>query len=321
MNEIISSILGFALGDAFGVPFEFKTKDIIKKMNPSKMTGYGTHSQPKGTFSDDTSMLLATLDCFINKGYSITDLADNFLAWYYCGKWTPYGRVFDIGNTTKRVLISIKEDGISPFESGEREILSNGNGSLMRILPFVFYLYYSKKYDHIVEIIDEVSSITHAHPISVTGCLIFTEYFLKLIEGNDKKEAYSKMKESMKKYKDSKILSGITPYNRILNYDIALFPEDQIKASGYVVDTVESVLWTFLNTDNYKDSIIQSTLLGDDTDTTAAITGSLSGYYYGMDSIPKDMLKDLKKRDMIEKLAGQFCDYLNLLNKGNCSKR
>lgn len=81
---------------------------------------------------------------------------------------------------------------------------------------------------------------------------------------------------------------------------------DDISSSGYVVCTLECALWIFLNSDNFKDCIIASTNIGDDTDTVGAVVGSLAGIYYGIESIPKEWIDKLQKKDYLLSLASRF---------------
>ena len=78
---------------------------------------------------------------------------------------------------------------------------------------------------------------------------------------------------------------------------------DNIKSSGYVVDTLEASLWCFLTTDNFKDCILKAVNLGDDADTVAAIAGALAGLYYGCDEIPKEWMDSLLGKENIYKLC------------------
>ena len=77
-------------------------------------------------------------------------------------------------------------------------------------------------------------------------------------------------------------------------------PEEQIKTSGYVIDSIEAAVWCLITTDSYKECMLKAVNLGDDTDTVAAIAGGLAGLYYGYEEIPKDWLAVIKKREWIE---------------------
>ena len=59
MGKIYDAIMGLVVGDALGVPVEFKARDTF---HVDDMIGYGTYNQPPGTWSDDSSLTLATME-------------------------------------------------------------------------------------------------------------------------------------------------------------------------------------------------------------------------------------------------------------------
>lgn len=309
-KKIIDGIIGFAIGDALGVPAEFKSRDELKMKPIIDMVGGGSHNQVKGSFSDDTSMTLATIDSIIEKqAIDTDDIADKFLKWYRNGEYTATGKLFDIGRTTIQALVKYELNIDKAINCGGVGEYDNGNGSLMRILPVVYYIYY-KKIDNEIEIyniVKEVSSITHAHEISVLGCYIYTRYCLLLLEGNDKFEAYKKLQQLNYSIFSENTLNK---YERILKEDISPKSEDDISSSGYVVSTLEAVMWLFLNSKDYNSTILKAVNLGNDTDTIAAITGSLLGIYYGLNSIKNKWKLSLKKHDYIIDLCKKFEEML-----------
>ncbi len=118
-----------------------------------------------------------------------------------------------------------------------------------------------------------------------------------------KEEAYKYMqKDDYSMYSKESILT----YNRLLNSDISKCNINDISSSGYIVDTWECVLWIILNAKSYKDVIIASTNIGNDTDTIGAIAGSMAGIIYGYESIPKLWLNKLVKKDYLMNLALKF---------------
>ena len=156
----------------------------------------------------------------------------------------------------------------------------NGNGSLMRIAPLVFYVA-NRPQEERFETVRKVSSITHAHEWSVTACFIYLEYLLKLLNGVDKNAAYIELHYNFhlgSPYIKDKTLEK---FNRIVQDDIRALTESAIRSGGFVVDTLEAAFWCFLTTDSYRDAALKAVNLGDDTDTTAAVTGGLAGLYYG----------------------------------------
>lgn len=264
--------MGFIIGDAFGVPLEFIDKQNI----PINLDNYiigGKHNVPTGAWSDDSSLMLCLLETLTENGLDYNLLSKKMIDWLFNAYMTPCNKTFGVGRSC---LFSIGKlsKGISYLESGENQEKSNGNGSLMRILPLVFYLEDTiEKY----KIIETCSAITHAHSISKIACSIFIEYFHCLIKYNDKYLAYKIMQKNIKNYYKSE---NLTPFNRILEQNIYNINKEELSGLGYVISTLEVALYSFINSNNYSDCIQIAVRFGNDTDTNAAIAGSLAGYYY-----------------------------------------
>lgn len=292
-------VLGFCIGDALGVPVEFKSREYLKKEPVTDMEDFGTHMQSKGSWSDDSSMALCTLESLTEcKGVDCINIADKFCKWCFEDYMTPKDEAFDCGNTVYQALTQyVSNKKISP----QTDEYSNGNGSLMRILPLAFYL--SVKPENKDEIIKEVSSITHGHQLSILGCQIYVTVAINLINGAGKIKA---IEEAMREYKGREEYGR---YSRIADTDKFMrLGEDEIRSSGYVVDTLEASLWCFLNTETYKECVLKAVNLGDDTDTTATVAGGLAGIFYGLQSIPEEWIEALRKHDMIENLCEDFAE-------------
>src|SRR3712207_9492710 len=101
MLNLKSAIYGFIIGDCLGVPFEFKKRGSF---HCTDMVGHGTHNQPAGTWSDDTSMMLATLDSLKQSEdrVDVEDMRKRFKDWIYSGKYTADGKEFDYGRSEER---------------------------------------------------------------------------------------------------------------------------------------------------------------------------------------------------------------------------
>lgn len=310
MSKVVDSIIGHAIGDAMGVPTEFCIRERLQKHPVTKMIGYGQHPVPAGCFSDDTSMSLALIDSYINKGkFDYDDIMTNFYYWLHDAKFTATDKVFDAGRTCIQAIINYTK-GIEPLECGLKSENSNGNGSLMRILPVALYSYYKKlKDEEIISLTNDISSLTHAHEISKLGCYIYVRFVMLLLDGFSKEESYKKIQKL--KYKGYSN-GSLEKFSRILKEDIKRVPLDDISSRGYIVDTLEASLWCLLVHNNYQDTILEAINLGNDTDTVAAITGSMAGIIYGMDSIPKEWLDTLIKKDIIMDLAKKFEKVINM---------
>ena len=304
-EKIKSTFLGLAVGDALGVPVEFKSREEISKNPVTEMIGYGTYNLPPGTFSDDSSLTFCLAEA-LTKEFNTKTIAENFLKWQRHNYWTARGNVFDIGIATRESLNRI-ENGTPPEQAGGADEYSNGNGSLMRISPLIFYLSDKNPIDRF-QITRRVSSITHRHIRSIIACYYYTEFGIKLLSGRDKFQAYTELREEITDLLNSLSIDTkeIALFHRLLNENIFTLPEDAIQSSGYVIHTIEASIWCLLTTDNYKDAVLKAVNLGYDTDTTATITGALAGLLYGHEQIPAHWLDLLARREDIEELAGRL---------------
>ncbi len=306
LDKIKGGIFGVAVGDALGVPYEFLDRNQMDKKPARDMIGYGTHNQPEGTWSDDSSLTFCLMDSLCN-GYDLHDIATKFSDWFYGNLWTPRGYVFDIGITTKDAIYQFKR-GMTPDLCGGLDEYSNGNGSLMRILPLVYYLKDETDINKRYDVIKRVSSITHGHLRSVFSCFVYIEYALQLLKEKDKCEAYLYVKKPIL---DFAIQNEFNPkeiqlFARILEEDISKQDRFNIKGTGYVLRSLEASFWCLLNSDSYFEAVLKAVNLGEDTDTTAAITGGLAGIYYGYHNIPETWKLQLARFEDIEELIERF---------------
>ena len=298
-------LFGIAIGDALGVPVEFMSRKHLQANPVVGMREYGTHHQPAGTWSDDSAMSFLLVEQLI-EGYDIEGLGKKFCQWYQYNYWTPHGEIFDIGVATRNALDKVAK-GVSALESGECDDYSNGNGSLMRILPLAIYLQ-DKPIDQRFCITKEVSGITHSHIRSVIGCFFAVEFVIQLLKRKDKCDAYYEAQNIVRDYLHLIDIKSteIELYNRILFDDISRIPEQDIYASGYVLHTLEASLWAFLTTDNFKEAVLKAVNLGNDADTIGAITGGMAGLFYGVEQIPKEWINQLARTKDIENLGMRY---------------
>lgn len=309
MNEILKNgILGLAVGDALGVPVEFMERKQIAKNPVTGMRGGGSHGQPAGTWSDDTSMTLATLDS-IRFGVNFEGIMDGFCRWWHEQAYTAGGVIFDMGISVRQAL-SRYEHGFAPTESGGREEYDNGNGSLMRMLPVAYYAARKMEgagLEEKLQLVADISSLTHGHIRAQIGCQIYTFIAWALME-NPGREAIAKGLADAKAYFETqpRLAEEFGRYGRIFGEGFAALPAEKISGSGYVVSTLEAALWCLLTTGTYAECVLKAVNLGQDTDTVGAVAGSLAGLLYGREAIPEEWLQTLKRRDYIEMLCEAF---------------
>ncbi|MDO4531016.1 MAG: ADP-ribosylglycohydrolase family protein [Bacillota bacterium] len=308
----LNGIMGVVVGDALGLPVQFSYREELEEKPVTEMIGHGVFHMPEGSWSDDSSLTLAALSS-INElnGIDCQDIMKRFVRWYDHGEYTPFGYAYDIGYTCEMAICRYKETQ-DHNKCGLDDERSNGNGSLMRIMPACLYVYEKVMRSDMteeqgVELIHEVSALTHAHLRSKIACGMY--YFLvKSVmnhSGTLQERLQAGIDEAMQCYhKDVGNLVQLTYYHRLLHLEeFKQVPRDRIKSGGYVVETMEAALWCLLHTDNLKDCLLLAVNLGYDTDTVAAVAGGLAGLFYGYESIPDEWLEKLQKRFWIKRMC------------------
>lgn len=321
-NLWLRAMMGVVVGDALGMPVQFVDRENLKLHPITTMTGYGTYRMPPGTWSDDSSMALATLASLKEKRYvDLDDIMGRFVDWLYNGAYTPYGKSFDMGQTCFRAISNYKriKDCMKCGVTGE---YANGNGALMRIMPVCIYSYeltkrglFSEK--EAVLLIHHVGALTHNHIRSCMACGIYYFLIVAILEENG--DLNSRLQIGMKKavrfyQKDLLNYAECSCYSRLFDLtEFASVEESQIKSSGYVVDTLEAAVWCLLSTDSFEKCLLKAVNLGDDADTVGAIAGGLAGLYYGLEAIPYDWIECIVKKEEIEEECKAMQRVIELL--------
>ncbi|MDR1138034.1 MAG: ADP-ribosylglycohydrolase family protein [Synergistaceae bacterium] len=306
-DKILGGIIGLAVGDALGVPVEFETREALRS-DPVLGMRAGRDTPP-GTWSDDTSLTLCALDSLSN-GLDYGDMMNRFLSWIDDAEYTPHGKSFGVGKTTLKALSRFAK-GEPALSCGCRSESENGNGSLMRVLPLAFYL--DAKYgdtfparEDAVEIIHNVSALTHAHMISRVACGVYLSVAGHLIHGYAPGDAAAHGVRRALEYYDGKYPNEAANFRRLDLEGFKNLPEEEINSGGYVIDTLEASVWCLLNTDGYESCVLKAVNLGGDADTTGAVTGGLAGIYYGLDGIPRKWRDGIARLSFIERLCDKF---------------
>ena len=319
MTKVRDGLYGLIVADALGVPAESRTREDLRSNPITGMVGGGLHGQPAGYWSDDSSMTLCLADSIGKVGYYHThDIMARFDDWARNGAYTPGGKKFDIGNTCAHAISRYRR-GCTPALCGSNKMNENGNGSLMRILPLAFVLYgkYGKditKHKKAMEDIHKISGLTHRHPLAQSACGIYLAIAVRILDGYELKAAIREgVYEALQWYGSHQKFQIVLDYWEKISDpdDLATLPNEIIYSGGDVVETMETVLWALMNTDNYRDCVLTCVNMGYDADSTAAIAGGLAGLYYGYDSIPAEWIEALVNRELIEECIKRMEEYVN----------
>ncbi|MBQ7955322.1 MAG: ADP-ribosylglycohydrolase family protein [Lachnospiraceae bacterium] len=311
-NIWVNGMMGVVVGDVLGMPVQFVDRAELNNKPVKTIQGYGTYNMPPGTWSDDSSMALATLDSIREKGeVNYSDIMGKFVEWMCFGKYTPAGKAFDQGNTCVEAIC--KYIGEKDYKTcGKTGEWANGNGALMRIMPACLYAYEkvcNKEWDlkQAMECVHQVSALTHNHRRSKMACGIYYFMVKNIIEGcaSLPERLQSGVDDAVDFYhEDIGNYVELACYTRLFQLDeFAKCSEDEIKSSGYVVDSLEAAIWSLITTDTLEEGLLRAVNLGGDTDTIGAIAGGLAVLYYGYDNVPIEWRKQIIKETEIISLC------------------
>ena len=302
-ERILPMLLGGMIGDALGVPVEFKKRDSF---HITKMEGFGTYQHPIGTWSDDTSLTLCLMETLVENG-TPDDLMNKFVRYQNEGYLTPYGKMFDIGIATQQA-ISRFLSGVPASQCGGNHEKNNGNGALMRISPLMATLNGELDVRIRHQEVKKWAEITHAHPRSHVGCYIYMDILFSLSSGGTFQSALKDLHKHLSNI-PKEYTAELKHYQRVLGCSLIDAPRESIQSTGYIVDTLEAAIWCLLHTNNYQDAVLAAVNLGGDTDTIAFITGTLAGMYYKIDGIPTEWIDQLVDYYSLSARIDQFIQY------------
>jgi ADP-ribosyl-[dinitrogen reductase] hydrolase len=290
-DKFEGALVGLAVGDAVGTTLEFKPRGTFNPI--TDMEGGGPFRLRKGEWTDDTSMALClTHSLLTKKGFDPEDQMNRYCNWWRVGYMSSTGDCFDIGGTVMNALDKYIEHS-DPF-SGSIDEDTAGNGSLMRLAPIP--IFYSSDRELAVKYAGESSRTTHGAAECIDSCRLFADLILEACRAGSKEAIFEK--------------SSYEPYTPrvidIANRDFLSKSYDELTGSGYVIESLESALWCFMNSESFEEAILLSANLGNDADTTAAICGQIAGAYYGFSGIPEKWSSAIVMANEIREWAGEL---------------
>lgn len=305
-DRIAGALVGLLVGDALGVPYEFKRPEHLPPIDQVEYTppkGYPrTYPDvPPGTWSDDGAQALVLLDSLLHSGgVDLAHFSGGLLRWLHDGFCTADGQVFDVGVQTQIALGNLAK-GIPPEASGPRGEMDNGNGSLMRVLPLA--LWHQGCDAELIADAAQLSLPTHAHPRSMAACALYCLYVRAVLEATDAPwptaiERFRAVAESADLFPKPEHALLLDPQNA-----------DVVKGSGYVVDTLWSARCAFEGGKDFEDCLRRAIALGNDTDTVAAVTGGLAGARFGLSGIPHRWRDALRGQEILQPLLQRLLNH------------
>jgi ADP-ribosyl-[dinitrogen reductase] hydrolase len=254
------------------------------------MVGGGPFSLEPGQWTDDTSMALCLAESLLERdGFDAMDQMDRYVDWWQNGHLSSTGECFDIGVTTRESLERYTGNR-DPFAGSTRPDRA-GNGSLMRLAPVAMFFHGDA--DALVRHAGESSRTTHGALEAVECCQLFALMLSETLAGRKRDDVLFAARAGFTAPNVQSIARG-----HYREKTAAL-----IVGSGYSIASLEAALWCFHNSASFEAAVLMAANLGDDTDTTAAITGQIAGAFFGVDGIPRGWLQRLSMSGDIDATA------------------
>ncbi|MBB4637257.1 ADP-ribosylarginine hydrolase Tri1 [Longimicrobium terrae] len=276
------ALLGMAAGDAVGTTLEFQPRDAG---HVHDMVGGGPFRLAAGEWTDDTTMALCLADAIIADGeFNPASFARLLVRWYRDGLNSVTGHCFDIGNATRTAVEGHEAEDFR--WRGNTSDRTAGNGSLVRVAPVAIAWRGSLRQTWYMAAAQ--SRVTHGAMDALACCQIFAMQMHHALRGAPREAVLAPM------------LASLTPRAQIINAgEYKSKTRDQIRSSGYVVDTLEAALWSIWNSGSFEEAVLLAANLGDDADSVACVAGQLAGAIYGLSAIPPEWLRKLAWRDAL----------------------
>lgn len=296
-DRLRGGLLGLLVGDALGVPYEFKAPAELPgpeqlELCPPEGFARSHAGVPPGTWSDDGAQALCLLESLISTStFDAEDFGQRLLRWYEAGHLAVDGLVFDVGVQTADALRRLRL-GSSAGPRSLAPVGSNGNGSLMRVLPLA--LWHRGDDAALVRDAFASSAVTHPHARARLCCALYCLWVRGLLRGRE--DAWPAAVAALRSH-----LAGDPELTAELEFHVRPDDPPQGAGSGYVVDSLRSARWAF-ERGSYEAVVKAAIGLGRDTDTTAAIAGGAAGVRDGLGAIPQRFLAALRGRSLVEPL-------------------
>jgi ADP-ribosylglycohydrolase len=304
-DRVRGALYGLLVGDALGVPYEFKPPHQLPPLDEIDMTppaGFArSHARvPPGTWSDDGAHALALLDSLLTCGrLELDDFAQRLIGWYRSGRYAVGGDVFDVGIQTSAAIERL-ERGVPPHQAGGAHELENGNGSFMRVAPLA--LWHTGSDEQLVADAHAQSLPTHRHPRSQVACAFLCLVLREVLDGAaDPDAALSSVKAKLER-----CYATQPAHTQELKIICNAAHRSAPTGTGYVVDTFWSALHVARRT-SFAEAVRAAVALGHDTDTTACVAGAIAGAVHGCDAIPTGWVSVLRGREVTDSLAASLC--------------
>ncbi len=302
-DSISGGLIGLLVGDALGVPYEFHEPENLPALSDLEFEpphGFKrAHAGVKpGTWSDDGAQALCLLASLLHcNKLEPQDLGNRFINWYEHGYLAVDNHVFDVGIQTSNAIQKLMR-GVPALEAGGTDEFSQGNGSLMRVLPLA--LWHRGSDVNLAQDAHDQSRITHAHVIVQVCCALYCLWARRTLEQHQ--NPWDAALESLRT-----IYATQPEYLDALETGILAKQNAPTRGTGYVIDCLFSAKWA-LRQGDFEAVAKAAISLGHDTDTTACVAGGIAGIRDGLPGIPVRWRSSLRGQVLLESLMKGLLD-------------
>jgi ADP-ribosyl-[dinitrogen reductase] hydrolase len=285
------ALLGHGIGDALGAPLELLTRQEVRARYPEGLrdfVGGGVFGWAPGEYTDDTQMAVCLARSLVEQGrFEPAAVAQAFLRWYQAGPT-------DVGSLVARSLDLLARgepwDRAGRLAWEESEGKAAGNGGLMRCAPLA--LLYRDDPAALAQASRASSAITHYDPRCQQAAAAFNLALAHLLRGGAQTGALA-----------AALGAAEHPVLQQALRAVPNLPEPEVRAGGYVVETLQAALWAFQHADSFEAALVRAVNLGEEADTVGALSGALAGAHWGERAIPKRWLQGLRGAEELASLA------------------
>ena len=288
-------IVGLACGDALGAPVEFESRQSIAAKYARGLrdfTSGGWMDVVPGELTDDSRMMMDLAETLVRPGpVDLDHLGQRFVAWM---NENPK----DIGVTT-RIAIEALRDGVHWSESGELALEQRGpngaasNGSVMRCAPVA--VRFAGNPDQLREVSIDTARITHSEPRCTWAAVALNQAIAHALCGGDIRGLTVAATAGIDQVDVVRVITNAPDRQ-----------EGDLNGKGYVLNAVEIAFWATMTQPTFEDAVVSAVMIGDDTDTNAAVTGALAGAVHGYAAIPERWRTTVHQHDRLVGLADQL---------------
>ena len=288
-------IVGLACGDALGAPVEFEARESIAARYPMGLrdfTSGGWMEVQPGELTDDSRMMIDLAETLVRPGpVDLDHLGRRFVTWM---EEDPK----DIGNTT-RLAIELIRDGVHWSDAGRIALERRGadaaasNGSVMRCAPVAVRFHDDP--DQLRAVSIDSARVTHAEPRCTWAAVALNQGIAHALRNG----SISRLIEAA--------ITGIGQADVARAVESAVVADErELNGSGYVLNALRIAFWAVLTRPTFEEAVVSAVMIGDDTDTNAAVTGALAGAIHGYQAIPERWRSGVQQHDRLINLADQL---------------